>query len=871
MSTAKSGAQITHFREDVEDSTTTYGGPDDLSPDGSIQESIGLSDWFCRPFPIRTFSWAEGASLDAKFYPWQEYFSQPAVLNKIKGYSRLRAKLKMKIVINASPYQYSALMASYKPLVSVPSSTYVADYSGGYTDPNSSLQQRLMAYSQRPNILLYPQVSNTATLELPFIYPWNYVDLSTSSLTEDLQALGSVDLISFSNLLTASSSVGPAVNVVIFVWAESIDLQGPSFELQSGTIPSSEDAEYKARPISTTASAVAAASSALGSVPIIGPYMRATSVVASTLGGLAAWFGFSNTAPISAVTYSKIATNPNLANTQIGTATEKLAIDPKNELSIDPAILGVARDDELVMSQYCGRESFVYSTTWQISDAPGSTIAEIFVSPDLFESAQRTTIGTAPYNAVQMTPMCHAKSLFKYWRGPIKYRFQILSSRFHRGRLRLYYDPNGSTSWNPLLQLNQVIDLATCTDFEYEVPYMAPESWKINTNNGLTLSNLGEIYGARGAPSLAYDPAFFNGKLRLEVLSDLVSPTTVADVMILVYASAPGLELAMPVPLPGPQDGCFELSPYDLYELQSGEDPAPMTKTEATTAQVSHDDTRSLVYMGERIFSLREMFKRTYYSYTLQPPYPGGSVSGSAVMTRVSNIMPRFPRYPGRAVDALAGTNAIHVTAGATPVNFVSFTPIGWISMCFTGIRGSMVWRIQSPNTPSGNATAYPFRTFITNTRRPQVGDGVETQTLVLCDGSSLTSNSKINFTQTGHDAVALGQLCPKDGDMTVFGAASTLSDMEPTNIASLPMYAREKFISPNPMNVMRVYGNIINADDNVSISTDVFANCDNNQGYRRVGPNNDAYVSCGDDFTVAGFLAVPTVFRAPTSISTVV
>lgn len=883
---AQSGANVTHFREDVEDSLVSFGGPSDLSPDGSVQESIGLSDWFTRPYPIKTYSWAEGASIDDKFFPWFEYFSQPAVLNKIKGYSRLKAKLKIKMVINASPYQYSALMASYKPLVAVPGSAYVADYSGGVTDSASSLLQKLIAYSQRPNIMLYPQVSNTSTIELPFIYPWNYLNLSASTLEEDLKSLGSIDLISFTDLLSASSSAGPAVNVVIFAWAEMIDLQGPAFELQSGSssggkeksatpaarkeqketpLPTSEDAEYKARPISTTASAIAAASSALSVVPVIGPYMRATSVIASRLGGLAAWFGFSNTAPVMPVSYTKIATNPNLANTQIGTATEKLAIDPKNELSVDPAIIGFSRDDELSMTSYCGKESFAYSTTWQISDAPGAVITQLYVSPDLFSSTGRTTALGANYNAVQMVPMCHAKSTFKYWRGPIKYRFQILASRFHRGRLRLSYDPNGSTSWNPLLQLNQVIDLATCTDFEFEVPYMAPESWKENTNLGLTLSSFGEIYSARGSPALPYSSDNFNGKLRLEVLSDLVSPTTTADVVILVYASAPELELAMPVPLPGPQQGCYELSPYDMYELQSGEDPEPLVTTSASVPQVSHDDTRSLVYMGERVFSLRELFKRTYYSYTLTPAAPVGSVNGTTMVTRVSNILPRFPRYPGRAVDSL-GTNAIHVTAGSTPVNFVSFTPIGWLSMCFTGVRGAMVWRVQTPDVQAGNSLTFPMRSFITNTREVQSNDGVDILTVAMADGSTIASSSALNYEFSGHAT----SLPATSGDMTVYGTGSTLTSMEPTNIASVPLYSRAKFISANPLNVMRSFGPISHADDNVNIVVDSFTMRDNQVGFRSVGPPNDTYVSCGDDFTVAGFMAIPTVYRAPAVISSV-
>lgn len=842
-----------------------FGGPDDLRPDGSVGAEITLSGWFNRPFPIQDFSWEEANVLDHTFYPWYDYFSQPAVKNKMLGYSRFKAKLCLKFVMNASPYQYGAVLASYKPLVAA-GTTYAEDYSGGVIDTNLSTDAQLVGLSQRPHVMLLPQIGNTATLELPFIYPMNYVDISSTTFADDMKSLGKIDLKSFGQLLTASSSVGPIVNMVVFAWAEDIDLQGPSYELQSG-IETSEGEEFRARPVSTLASAVAAASSALSVIPVIGPYMKATSVIASSLGGLASWFGFSNTPPIQPVTYVKVATNPNLANAHIGTATEKLALDPKNELSIDPAIVGYPRQDELSLKSFCGRESYLMTTTWQMSDGPGLNLATIYVTPEMFASEAATTVAAATYTRVQMTPMCHAASLFTYWRGNIKFRFQILCSRFHRGRLRLYFDPNGSTSFNPLLQMNQVIDLATCTNFEFEVPYMAAESWKGLGNLSLTVSSLSEPYEARGNPTLPYQSALFNGCLRLEVLNDLVSPVTTADVQILVFVSAPDIEFAMPRPLPGVSDSCSDLSPFDLYDLQSGEDPNPMEETTAAVPQPNNDDVRSLVYMGERVVSLRELLKRTHYSMVLPPNLFVGSSSGDAIVARTQVLAPRLPRFPGRAVDAV-GTNAVHQTAMLEPVNYVNFTPLNWVSMCFVGIRGSVVWRVNTPcvNTAE-NTRSSLTRIFISLTRRLQAGTGMTTRSFTIATGPTTApiSNSALNYKVSGYTASTVVE----EPELVTYGASSVNPAVEPTNIASVPMFSNLKFLSANPRNVSRLFGpKIAHDDDNVIFSIDSMHFGDHLYGYRQPQIPPDIYVSAGDDFTLTGFVSVPTVYRSAVPIT---
>ena len=74
-------------------------------------------DWFARPILIKRLDWSENTALTyTSFQPWYKYFTQPNIINKLKGYTRLRANLKLKVVVNGSPFRYGCAMLSYRPL-----------------------------------------------------------------------------------------------------------------------------------------------------------------------------------------------------------------------------------------------------------------------------------------------------------------------------------------------------------------------------------------------------------------------------------------------------------------------------------------------------------------------------------------------------------------------------------------------------------------------------------------------------------------------------------------------------------------------------------------------------------------------------------
>jgi hypothetical protein len=209
---------------------------------------------------------------------------------------------------------------------------------------------------------LYPQNSQGGEFTLPFLYHKNWLNATSST---DLENMGTILLNSFGTLKNANGLTTDSINIKVYAWAEDIEVAGPTIELavQSGSGKSvrkhkAKDDEYGKGIISKPASAIARAAGALSEIPIIGPFATATSYAAGAVADIASLFGYTNVPVIDDVQpfYSK--PFPNLASTDIGTPVEKLTLDSKNELSIDPKITGVDVEDELTIRSFVSRSIY---------------------------------------------------------------------------------------------------------------------------------------------------------------------------------------------------------------------------------------------------------------------------------------------------------------------------------------------------------------------------------------------------------------------------------------------------------------------------------------------------------------------------------
>jgi len=392
--------------------------------------------------------------------------------------------------------------------------------------------------------------------------------------------------------------------------------------------------------VSAPASAIAAAAKNLEKIPILKPYATATKMVASGIGSLARHMGFSSVPVIRDVAPFKNLPFHTLTSAEIGEPLTKLTLDPKNELSIDPTVMGLSPDDDLMISNFIQRESFLIDTTWTSADAIDQVVAGAFVTP-----MTSTSTNSAPYTSqiVDGTPTSHVAQAFTNWRGSMVYKFIILCSKFHRGRLRFTYDPAGSPSTaaaSSNVSFTRIVDIAEETTFEMEIPYMQPLPWSRVVGYQFSPNYVGgRGYSAYGASDQT------NGAWWLSVLTQQTSPVSSADIRILVFAKGgKDLEFAYPNLIPS----SISPYPYQSGEVEYGE----ADKGEASVGTMKNDDERFLINMGEKVTSLRTLMNRATLAATDYFDLTNANVTTQMMQWQ----RPVFPYYPG--FDANAPFNA---------------------------------------------------------------------------------------------------------------------------------------------------------------------------------------------------------------------
>jgi hypothetical protein len=415
----------------------------------SMQQDLGK--YLGRPRLIHSYVWAENSAngIKSTFTPWSAFFNDANMVAKLRGFSLLRANLKLKFLVNGSPFYYGSMLAAYTPLTGWRADT-----------ASNTLNLLLVANSQKPHVWLENQNMSTAEMELPFLFPYPYMDITDLAT---VTGMGKMDLIQFAPLLSANGTSSSNIDIQVYAWAENVMLSGPTDQpiMQSGF---KHDGQ-----ISSVASAVADAAGKLTRVPLLKPYAMATQMASTAIADVASYFGFTNVPNISDVAPMKPMPFQ-LASTAISEPVHKLSLQPKQETAIGSTQHGGYGEDDLVLSRFAGRSSFVVGSEWLTTATPDTPIFTTAVTPALFQVTS---------DQLAHTPMSYAANHFQYWRGSIKYTFKLVRSPYHRGRLQISWDRGtadlsaGPTVGNPNTYTT-VMDLDEESECSFVVPYMQP-------------------------------------------------------------------------------------------------------------------------------------------------------------------------------------------------------------------------------------------------------------------------------------------------------------------------------------------------------------------------------------------------------------
>lgn len=635
------------------------------------QPQVELAQFLGRPVLIQTHVWSQSdtALTTAPWNPWYLFFNSTPIKNKINNYTFVNCKLKLKFVINASPFYSGAMAFTYCPLQTLTGNSIITDVGGGH----------LMPYSQRPKVWIFPQTCQGGELTLPFLYHKNWLDLTVAY---DVQAMGTITPCMFAPLVSCNGTTGQSVVINVYAWAEDVKLHAPTTKLAL----QSDEFDYKPSQI---ASSVASATSLLSRIPVIGPYMKATSVVSSSISSVASSFGFTNVPNMGTVNYVKNTVFPHNASCEVSVPTDRSAVDPKNEVTIDPRTVGLDGTDELSISNIVCRETWLGNAILSTTDAVDALTLVSRVTPSLIYSAG----SNLPY---QMTPMGYLSSQFRYWRGDIIFRFKFICTRFHKGRVRITFDPmNDISATVPdyTTVFNEVVDIGAEQDVEIRVPYSQALTY---LRTSFTTGN----YNLSGAP-LAPNTVIGNGLITMRVVNPLSAPIATAAIPVMVFVrAAENFEFAAPHNIFG---GTQTASPLTL---QSAEITYPVTPKQVVVgnAITTADPKRHHVHFGEAVVSLRPLIHRLAHQYTMRV-----GVGGPYDSAIVNAFQTRRLKYPGFATQGPWNANKV-IGTGSSAYSYVRCGIHQIVSLMFVGERGSVTHSVNLESAVMGRSANLQFK-----------------------------------------------------------------------------------------------------------------------------------------------------------------
>lgn len=641
----------------------------------SIPDEMGLANFLSRPVELLSTTWSESTYISTVFYPWQLWIQQTRILNKVRNYALFRANMKLKVMVNASPFYYGRARLSYIPLLNymrAPTETVVA-----------ADNTHMIPKSQQLGFDFSVDKSEGGELSLPFFYPKTWMDMTKAN---EFKNMGQACLASYTTLEQANSVTGGAITITVYGWCENVELSGPTetFLAQSGY--------GKLGPISGPSSAVAKAAKALGQIPMLAPFAKSTEMAANTVGDIAKYFGYTNVPNTSAQSTMKPMSHFGMATTEISTPYEKLAYDDKNELSIDPRIAGLPPTDEMTIESVISRESFLMSASWAGTHVVDSTLISGYVGPNNYRADITTTVKT-----FYQTPLAHISRLFQNWRGSIVFKFVIVCSQYHRGRLRFVWDPINAavstTQATVTTLITKIVDIGETREFEVEIPYMQATSFlpidgadPLNSTITINAGSPGQIINN----ALAY-----NGGWSISVLNPLTSPVLTGTVQILMYVRAgKDFEFANPRNL---SENFTFLQPQSAEGVVGIEGTHGVEKVERMPiAPAASVGNLYDVYMGEAMVSLRQMLHRQSYYHTLIPR--AAPLSNCVYVHNKWNI-PWYPMIQGYQPTGKQGAfnyqTGIIATTVTAPVNYTAQSVFSMIAPLYIGARGSIVYNLN--------------------------------------------------------------------------------------------------------------------------------------------------------------------------------
>jgi hypothetical protein len=127
--------------------------------------------------------------------------------------------------------------------------------------------------------------------------------------------------------------------------------------------------------------------------------------------------------------------------------------------------------DEMNLNVILKIPNYYKTLTWDSTKVSGETLIVMRNAPAHFATTEK--VGTVDY--IYPTTLAYTSLAYQLWRGDIIYRFDVIATDFHKGRLLVTYTPFATQlSFEQALNQTQwTLDIQELHQFEIKVPYMS--------------------------------------------------------------------------------------------------------------------------------------------------------------------------------------------------------------------------------------------------------------------------------------------------------------------------------------------------------------------------------------------------------------
>ncbi|APG78395.1 hypothetical protein 2 [Hubei picorna-like virus 6] len=595
--------------------------------DYSTFEDVSLKEFLSRPLKVATLTWAPGSSLNTTI-SLPTYLGLTPIKHKLNQFARIRFSQVITVSVAVNPFYAGSLLLSALPLA-------------GYDQlepgriPFTPVNQDFVRLTQRPNVFMSVNQSQSMTLKLPYFNVSKWYTLNQTETALNTNFYG-IYLNSINNLSHCNGS-SDSVTVQIFMSLEDVELEVPTtYYAASG--------EQKA--VSKQLEKLAHATKQLAKIPIAAPYATPMSMALKVGADLAKTLGYSR--PFLAEDRI-VKTHDSMSNTDQPIPIPYMGLSSANSVALGAELNLPPEFREMDIVELCKRYSYLSTITWNVASAVDTSLLQFGVTPCVYRLN-----GTEQHYPA--TGYCSLP--FTYWSGTLKYKIQAIASQMHRGRLRITWDPYPTADINTpgfySTPVTVILDLEKESEVELEVPFHSQ-------------------YSSLYCPAMSFPVALganlltCNGYVTISVMNLLNTPNGTIDTPVEVNIWIAGGD-SLRFYRPG--DGISTCSFY------------------AASGKVGSDSKieTSLVNHGEAVTNIRALVKRESPTYVY---------TGYGVATTIPQMMSiyEFDRPVFRGTKTAGRARSTTTGPGAISFDYGMNNLITHFEGCFAARKGSYVIR----------------------------------------------------------------------------------------------------------------------------------------------------------------------------------